>query len=189
MEPIEVRRIDPDQNEPTDPVAALRSLGAKIGRTNEGNIFVDVRGNPAFTDEKVSLITALPNVTDVTLESLPVTDAGLQRLRSLVGLHRLILNDSDVSGNVLQIVSQMPLRRTVSNLGLRGLPVGDDDLAPVGRLDSLYKIDLSGTKVTDAGLKHLVGTRLRVLDVRKTGVTPAGAAELQAAMPEIQILL
>ena len=186
-EVIRVQRIGPDRR--VDPLVELRSLGARISRTPSGAIVVDIRSTPVFTDEKVRLIAELPNVADVTLESVPVTDAGLEGLRPLTNLQRLILNDSDVGGRVLERLTELPLRRTVTSLGLRGLPIDDSDLAFLYRFSQLYKIDLSGTKVTDEGLKHFVGTRVRMIDAEKTRVSPEGAARLREAMPEVEIAL
>jgi hypothetical protein len=49
-------------------------------------------------------------------------------------------------------------------------------------------LDLTDTRVTDAGLKELAGLQqLRTLRVRATQVTEAGAAELRKALPELVV--
>ncbi|MFP6768074.1 MAG: hypothetical protein VB859_07885 [Planctomycetaceae bacterium] len=46
---------------------------------------------------------------------------------------------------------------------------GDAELAEVGRLPRIVELDLSGTLVTDAGLKHLVNLdELKTLDLSNT---------------------
>ena len=49
-------------------------------------------------------------------------------------------------------------------------------------------LGLDDTKVTDAGLVHLKGlTKLEVLVLRRTKVTPAGVKQLQQALPNCKI--
>ena len=52
----------------------------------------------------------------------------------------------------------------------------------------MKKLDLSWSKVTDAGLVHLEGSpSLEKLDLRKIEVTGAGGKQLQAALPDCQV--
>ena len=71
---------------------------------------------------------------------------------------------------------------TVEKLGGK---VERDDKDPA---HPVMSVDLNGTKVTDAGLKELAGLKnLHHLDLRETSVTHAGVAELQKALPKLQI--
>jgi hypothetical protein len=50
-------------------------------------------------------------------------------------------------------------------------------------------LSLSGTRVTDAGLKRLEGLKhLRTLVVERTLVTDGGVAQLQAVLPNLRVL-
>ena len=52
----------------------------------------------------------------------------------------------------------------------------------------LKVLSLQGTKVTDAGLKHLTAlTGLETLNLGKTQVTPGGVAQLQKALPKCKV--
>jgi hypothetical protein len=56
-------------------------------------------------------------------------------------------------------------------------------------LSNLEYLDVSSTKVTDAGLKHLSGLhRLRTLGVVECAVTKAGIDELKEALPDCRII-
>jgi hypothetical protein len=53
----------------------------------------------------------------------------------------------------------------------------------------VISVDLSNTKVTDAGLVHLQGlTKLQELYLSKTNVTDAGVKKLQAELPKCRIM-
>ena len=53
----------------------------------------------------------------------------------------------------------------------------------------LRTLDLSGTRVTDAGLVHLGRlSRLRMLQLTGTTVTAAGVKKLQKALPKCRII-
>jgi hypothetical protein len=53
----------------------------------------------------------------------------------------------------------------------------------------LRRLDLNGTKVTDAGLKELAGLKnLKLLFLFDAPVTPAGIAELKKALPGCKIV-
>jgi internalin A len=55
-------------------------------------------------------------------------------------------------------------------------------------LKTLQALELGGTQVTDAGLKHLAGLKdLQTLDLSNTPVTAAGEKELRKALPGCQI--
>ena len=99
------------------------------------------------------------------------------------------------------------------HLGFPGMPVTDGTLAQLGGIPNLVELDLSGTQITDAGVKHLesfprlqhlhlAGTQvtnrclesitkfkcLRTLVVEGTGISKAGVAEIQNALPACEIL-
>ena len=64
----------------------------------------------------------------------------------------------------------------------------DEDLEVLGRLGQLVELNLQGTPITDAGLKHLVPMRqLRRVWLRDTQVTFEGLKWLEKARPNLQI--
>ena len=169
------------------PPASLTALGGKVVRKPEGTV-IDLRNSPAFTDATVDLVLKETNVIDLTLQNVGLTDAGVAKLKSLNKLGRLILNRSRVTGASLAELAKMPLKDTLWNIGLTDIPVTDADLSNVSQFPRLSRIGLAGTKVTDAGLQHLLGGQFRMVDVQRTAVTEDGVAMLKKQFPEANIL-
>jgi Leucine-rich repeat (LRR) protein len=63
-------------------------------------------------------------------------------------------------------------------------------MGPVSSLTSLETLDLSGTAITDAGLKRLKTlVNLRTLCLRYVaGLTHSGMVELEKALPKLKIV-
>lgn len=70
--------------------------------------------------------------------------------------------------------------RTVTRLSLAGSDFGDEDVPYLAGLVSLVKLDLSGTRVTDAGMKALgeLDIPLQTLILADTPITDAGLFRL-----------
>jgi internalin A len=83
----------------------------------------------------------------------------------------LQMANEDVTDATLKHLSGM---KSLRELDLAGSQVSDAGLKELAGLVSLEKLILSRTKITDAGLKPLLDKlpKLKLLDVRETGVTP-----------------
>jgi hypothetical protein len=80
-----------------------------------------------------------------------------------------------------------PLKK-LSSLNLSGTPVTNDGLKHLAVLEALSRLDLHETKVTDAGLKQLAGFKgLTFLNLQGAKVTREAAAELRRALPRCRI--
>lgn len=67
--------------------------------------------------------------------------------------------------------------------------VNDEGLADLLRLSRVDSLDLHGQPITDAGLLHVMRLRkLRRLNIKETQVTAKGAADLQQALPNCDIV-
>ena len=121
------------------------------------------------------------------LSATKVTDDAFQSLGKLKALKKLdMAGNSQITGSGLPSLTASP---TVEWLKLAGTAIDDHDLAAVGRLTTLRELLLSGNRLTDAGLKHLAPlSNLAVLEVKDTGTTAAGVAELQKALPKCKIV-
>ena len=76
----------------------------------------------------------------------------------------------------------------VVELNLSRSKITDAGLLHLKGLTSLQTLSLYRTQVTDAGLVHLTGlTSLKSLDLRGTKVTDAGVADLQKVVPNCKI--
>ncbi|MCY2995297.1 MAG: hypothetical protein NTY19_46660 [Planctomycetota bacterium] len=76
----------------------------------------------------------------------------------------------------------------VTGLDLSSTKVTDAGLIHLEGLTQLQTLNLGSTSITDAGLAHLKGlTKLQELDLSSTKVTDAGVAELKKVLPKVKI--
>ena len=82
----------------------------------------------------------------------------------------------------------------LKGLPLTSLAIPNDAKTDLGlkhylaALETHTALNLSGWKITDAGLVHLKGlTKLETLSLNFTKVTDAGVADLQKALPNCKI--
>lgn len=149
-------------------------------------------------DDGFQRLGRLENLNYLCLMQPETRGPGLARLKGLPKLETLILSIEDgarLPAHLAALAKWPPLRglflsgpdlrgkalaglerlERLERLGLDDTPVGDDDLARVAGLVSLKFLDLKGTRVTGAGMKHLRG--LRALEVFRTkDMTEADAA-------------
>ena len=163
---------------------AIEATGAKISPKANG-YGIDVRRNPFFRDKEMDLIVQCPQVVDLTMEGVSITDKGLEKLRALDQLNRLILNDCSISSNGLQMLAEMPLRETLLSIGLRGTKIKDDDLTWLKSFPKLERLDVSKTAVTDDSLLPLQALPLKVVNVAETKITAAGLEPFQKKNPKL----
>jgi hypothetical protein len=62
---------------------------------------------------------------------------------------------------------------------LSSKPIKDEHLASVGAVRDVIWVNLAGTEITDAGLKHLKGLKLKKLHLERTKIGDAGLAHLK----------
>jgi hypothetical protein len=116
----------------------------------------------------------------LNLQATKVTEAGLKELAPLKKLAFLFLFPPQITDATLRTLREMNMLHV-----LYGFHGKDDDLrlyhgARLKSLDEVIYVDLSHTRVTDKGLKELVGMKnLQRLDLDETRVTDAGLKELK----------
>ena len=77
------------------------------------------------------------------------------------------------------MIANLPQPRTAFGLDLSGSVLTDVGLKELARLKSLQSLNLEHTQITDAGLKELAGLNcLQSLNINDTQVTPAGLKAL-----------
>lgn len=65
----------------------------------------------------------------------------------------------------------------------------DGDLVALQQVPHLRELMLSGSRISDKGLRHLHPIQsLRAVEVERTRVTPAGVAALRSALPACEVL-
>jgi tRNA A-37 threonylcarbamoyl transferase component Bud32/Leucine-rich repeat (LRR) protein len=124
-------------------------------------------------------------LTFVHLSNRPVSDADLQRLQPLDGLHVLVLGGTQVTDAGLEKLKGFP---SLTRLDLGRLPLTDDGMKHLKDLKALRVLGLYAVPVTDAGLEHLKELKyLRTLNVGGTKVTAEAAKAFQQALPDCQV--
>ena len=99
----------------------------------------------------------------------------------------LDLGNTQLTDEVLSALSQF---KHLTRLHLENTAVSDAGLAHLKDLKYLEYLNLYGTEVSNEGLQHLSGlTNLRQLYLWQTQATPEGAAQLQEAIPELEVNL
>jgi hypothetical protein len=126
-------------------------------------------------------------VVDLTLERVGITDHGLKKLRALPQIKRLILNDCPISAAGLKILADLPLRESLTSIGLRGAKIKGDDLNVLQGFPLLERVDVSQTGLTDASLPALQRLPLKVLTVTETQFTADSLDELKKKNPKLSL--
>jgi len=161
-----------------------------------------------ITDAGLIHLEDMANLEYLTLADMPITNEGLVHLENLPKLADLTVDCAKVSGAGLKRLTKLKA------LNLEGSAFTDADLAHLEGLTKLERLDLSNTAITDAGLvhvkplvnldrlsldktnvtdaslEHLHGlTKLRELSLKGTKVTDKGVKALQAAIPNVKIIV
>lgn len=185
-------------------------------------------GRTQVTNAGLAKLRGLIRLRRLDLTDTAVTGPGLIHLKDLLGLRNLIVGPSQLTDTFLRSAREAGLLHLldaasardgmdalgpadVINMNLTGAPVTDAGLTELRDLVGLKFLGLGGTKVTDAGVKHIVGfpltglnlhgtgvtdacvddlasiRTLRKLRIYNTGVTEAGVERLRAALPRCDI--
>lgn len=168
-----------------DPVATLKSLGARIERNVQGEVIeVYLRGS-VVSDAALVHLKGLTNLRTLSL-SFSNTDAGLVHLKGLTNLQGLWLNGTQITDSGLVYLVELT---TLQTLNLNGTPITDLGLVHLESLADLNFLYLGDTQVTDSGLVHLKGmTNLKTLWLRGSQITDLGGAELKQVLPNCTII-
>ncbi|XP_067887169.1 uncharacterized protein si:ch73-173p19.1 [Heterodontus francisci] len=147
-------------------------------------IELDLTDYTQVTDQGVSHLARLLRLTKLSLSNTLVTDAGLVHLQPLKDLEELCLDRTNVSSKgVARCIRSLPHLQVLSLASTR---VGDT-VVTQGLLHckQLVKLNLSRTRITDRGLKHLSQTKVSQVNLDGTGVTLPGISSLMATCPGI----
>ncbi len=139
----------------------LRECIGEKRMTSFDNVFAVWLEQEQITDEVVAAASNLRGLEDVIISDAQITDVGIEHLERLLGLRNLTLIKAQVT---------------------------DADISRLERLKNLEMLTLDGWDITDQGLKSLYGlTKLRDLRLHDTLVTEAGVAELNKALPALNV--
>ena len=118
---------------------------------------------PDTDDDKLGeRLAEKPNVVKVDLYGTLITDEGVAHLTKY---------------------------STITRIDLWNTMISDEALPHLATMTQLEYLDLSYTGVSDEGLSYLKGlTNLTMLNLGKTDVSDEGRAEIQAALPDCEIV-
>lgn len=136
--------------------------------------------SPQLTDSGLKELARLKALRSLDLRGTHVTPAGLKALAGLK-LHTLDVSSAQVTDETLRVLREIDLLHALTHAVAKGT-------RPTSPTAVLW-FRLTGTQVTDAGLRELVGLKsLQTLYVRGTRVTDQGIAELKKTFPDLQII-
>ena len=132
-------------------------------QSSSGLTFTGVSLRKNLSDELFAKLTPIiPNLVSADLSASSVTDASVALLAQATELKMIRLSETGIT---------------------------DASIDTLVKLQKLESINLYGTKVTDAGVKKLTALpNLKRLYLWQTAVTPAAIAELQKALPGVEIV-
>lgn len=122
----------------------------------------------SFTDAAMVHLTAATKLERLTLESSKLTSAGFASLKKLPALVEVTIGSKGQStgqtldAKSIEHLAGIPNLQTVR---LDGVPLQDEWLKPLSRVDGLRTLSLSSTGITDPGVGHFRGTKLMELDL------------------------
>lgn len=161
------------------------------------------------TNTGLSTLARFPSLKELHLRQLPLNDAALVNLKGLTNLEKLRLDGCQITDAGLSNLAGLA---KLQFLALDATPVSDAGLAHLAGLVKMQFLVLDGTRITDAGFAQLKGmtglvglsltgtkvgdpsipiikgfANLQSLTITGAGITAAGIADLEKAMPQLQI--
>lgn len=138
-----------------------------------------------FQGENLDHFAKFPNLVHVYLCWTQLADEDLKRLPPLERVRHVLLDHTNITGEGLQHLARWP---AINDLQLDKTKLTDEGLTHLPRSLNLTKLSLTENSIGDASVEHLKNfTSLRTLNMRQTNLTPAGLAELRAALPDCTI--
>ena len=154
-------------------------------------------GFAEITDVGLDHLSVLPNLRELTIGGNKLTDLGVQMLRQLSQLTHLDLGGSQRTDSGLWSVTitdggmdSVATLSTLKELRLNGTAVSGRGLERLKGLQTLERLHLQGCKrIGDSAVPVISAmTKLRLLDVKDTALTPEGIAQLRKTLPQAQVL-
>jgi Leucine-rich repeat (LRR) protein len=165
----------------------LDDLVLKLSALNDPDFdhleVLDLSGQPI---QDCRPFEGLTHLKDLSLGRTKIDDAGLESLKNLKGLRRLVLDDCPINGTGLRHLKDL---NNLTELSLACPSLKDLGMVFLSSLTKLERLSLAGSNQSDEGLKHLFRlTHLQELDLTGTKVSAAGKASLLKVLPKCRIL-
>jgi hypothetical protein len=138
-----------------------------------------------LSDDHISRLANLSNVTSLGLWQTRITDEGLKTIGKMANLSYLSVEGN--RGVTNEGLAHLSGCKKLSWLGLSYTGISDDGMKHLVGLP-LTRLDVTNTAITDDGLLHFarIGT-LKTLTLTRTRVTDAGVQKLKGSLPKCQI--
>ncbi len=140
------------------------------------------------TDKSIGYLNQLPNLTELGVSRTHMTGSGLAKLSALKNL-RVFDLASLVPASAGHVLDALAGSTNIQDLNVRMGAFGDDKIVALTSLVNLRKLDLSGSDVSDQGLKKLSQlkhlTELSLFDCTKV---TANSFETLARFPALKTL-
>jgi hypothetical protein len=140
-----------------------------------------------ITDAKLPKITAISEDINLILSYCPITNEGLSTLEGRHNIRCLALNGTAVNDEGIKHLRGMNLQL----LDLSSTKITNAGLETLGELDfpRLNQLSLDHTPITDAGLMHLARFKnIEWLSIIGTKATKDGIRHLKAKLPQATVL-
>jgi formylglycine-generating enzyme required for sulfatase activity len=139
-----------------------------------------------ITDAGLAELRKLPALSGLHLGGTAVTDIGMKEIGAFRGLKHLDLSGTGVTDAGIR---ELKGQRALLSLDLHGTRVTDATIAALKEFESLRYLTLSHCNITDLGLQPLKELKsLRSLKIESTATTESGVADLQRAIPGLQVI-
>ncbi len=136
-----------------------------------------------LNDAALAPLRGLP-LTELSIQTTQVTDAGLAELSSLSKLTILNADGLPLTDRGLETIAAWPQLEVLS---IWDAQMTDSGLAILGRMKSLRSLGIGRTPVTDAGLPNLERLPLKGLNLSGTATTLPAIQKLKEVLPGLTV--
>lgn len=142
-----------------------------------------------ITDNSFQYFQGLKNLRSISLNETSVTGSGFRYLVDKTELYRFDLSKSPITDEGLKYLSEIKFKNPVNELYLCESKVTDAGMPYIAKMKfDQGRISLSGTAVTDEGIKHLAGFKNMIeIILYNTKVTDKGGKWLEAQLPDTTV--
>jgi len=134
---------------------------------------ISLWGCSSVSDEGLKVLKGLKNLANLDLDGTRITPEGIKELKALKELHYIHLANDQITDKMLKGLHEAKLLHALHTAYAK------DFKRPTGE-DALYRLSLSKTPITDAGIKELKDlTNIGELALEATNVTDAAIPDLK----------
>lgn len=164
-------------------IGRMQLTGAGIQTLKEFKSLEYLQLPQGINDEDLTVIKGLNSLEELWIQNSPITNKGLSYLSDLKSLRKLLLHNGrndknmEVTGSGLAYLKELPLTylwlyqlkldesrlthlaglKQLEELDVKRMPLRDEDLAVIGKLTKLKRLNFDSETVSDGGMAYLAG--------------------------------